>query len=168
MTAHPHRPLKAAGTVPAGGSLCNDCYESSGARVYDKNPAAHLPPPKPRGLSPRPRRSVTNSMGPQVLSVLSNEPAPPAPSSPKPRGRSPQPGRSVTNSTDLQVLSSLTIVTAPLTPPPPKLRGPSPQPGRSVTNSTDLQVLSSLTIVTAPPTPPPPELGDCPRDRVAL
>ncbi|MGV2335546.1 MAG UNVERIFIED_CONTAM: hypothetical protein LVR18_16000 [Planctomycetaceae bacterium] len=74
-------------------------------------------------MSPRPRRSVTNSTDLQVLSSLTIVTAPLTPPPRKLRGPSPQPGHSVTNSTDLQVLSSLTIVTAQPAPPPPKAAG---------------------------------------------
>ncbi|MGV2335543.1 MAG UNVERIFIED_CONTAM: hypothetical protein LVR18_15985 [Planctomycetaceae bacterium] len=49
-------------------------------------------------MSPRPRRSVTNSTDLQVLSRLTIVTAPLTPPPPKLRGRSPQPGRSVTTS----------------------------------------------------------------------
>ncbi|MGV2336991.1 MAG UNVERIFIED_CONTAM: hypothetical protein LVR18_23840 [Planctomycetaceae bacterium] len=122
-TPHPYRHPKAAGTVPATDSLRYDCDRSSGSIGSDDRDAPlTLPPPKQRGQSPQPGRSVTTVNYLPVLSVLMMVPDPPTSPSPKQRGQSPQLSRCVTTVNYLPVLSVLTMVPAPPRPPPPSCR----------------------------------------------
>ncbi|MGV2334043.1 MAG UNVERIFIED_CONTAM: hypothetical protein LVR18_07945 [Planctomycetaceae bacterium] len=89
---------KAAGIVPATGSLGNDYHEFSGATGSDERSSYPLPtppPPKLRGLSPAPG-SLSNdsheSSGATGSDERSSYPLL-TPPPPKPRGLSPLPDR---------------------------------------------------------------------------